>query len=385
MNPETSIENLEPDVSTDIESERPEFADIEPDLREIRRKASNRDCENLVVIGNGGSITSFRALYYAFIDQVDKDVYIVNTPEPDLIKRVSRNTRPENTLVMPISKSGETTSVVETLLHFLDQDYPVFAVTSDNEGALRQIIEKKDLEWIEHKQVGGRFSGLTETALMPAAICGIDVEQVRRGGEKIYSSQRASEKALKLSEAIYTAEKNGFDQVLAPFYSTRLFGFYPLMVQLMHETVSKEGEGFTVFGDLGPEYQHHTNQRLFGGPENILPLFVVSSAHEHEKLDVPEELTDIEIRDRKLGELDGEELSGALESEYQGVRKALDEEERPYLVLEVENLDYGAVGGLIAFLQLMAFYSAKIRDVNPYNQPDVEKSKDYGFERRFKV
>ncbi|QKQ98655.1 hypothetical protein GKQ38_03980 [Candidatus Nanohaloarchaea archaeon] len=380
------IQNIDREVDTEFSDvDKPGFSEVEPDIDEILEKAERQDCESLVVIGNGGSITSFRALYYAFIDEVEIDVHMVTTQEPDYLHRVASSTDSENTLVMPISKSGRTTSVLESLLYFIERDYPVFAVTSDNDGTLREVVDRNDYEWIEHKDVGGRFSGLTETALMPAAVCGIDVDEVRAGGEEIYDKfNQGPNPAWKLAQSLYSAEKEGYDQILTPFYTTRLFGFYPLTVQLMHETVCKEGEGQSVFGDLGPEYQHHTNQRLFGGERDIVPLFVKSNAHRHSKLEVPENLQDIDLRGRDLGELDGETFGSALESEYTGVKHALQDEERPFTVLSAESVDYRNVGRLMAFLQYLAVYSAELRGVDPYSQPDVEKSKEKGFQMRFK-
>jgi len=133
---------------------------------------------------------------------------------------------------MPISKSGETVGVLESLLYFMKRDYPVFAVTSDNDGALRNIVERNDYGWIEHPDIGGRFSGLTETALVPAAFAGIDIREIRKGGEKMYekiSPQKQYNPALNLASAFYDAEQNGYDEIFTPFYSTRLFGFYPLL------------------------------------------------------------------------------------------------------------------------------------------------------------
>lgn len=385
MSLELEIDNLDiEDNKKYSKIDNPPFSQVKPDLQEIKASADDIECDNLVVIGNGGSITSFRALYYAFIDEVDIDVHLVTTQEPDYLRRVASSTDPDNTIVMPISKSGNTTSVLESLLYFIKRDYEVFAVTSDNDGALRNIVERKSYDWIEHKDVGGRFSGLTETALMPAAICGIDVEEVRAGGEEIYNKFNENRNAAwKLAQALYSAEKDGYDQILTPFYTTRLFGFYPLTVQLMHETVCKEGEGQSVFGDLGPEYQHHTNQRLFGGTKDILPFFIKSKAHEKERVDIPEELTDVDLRGRELGDLDGESYGFAVDSEFRGVEKALDQEERPYSILSINSVGYRSVGRLMAFLQYLAVYSAEIRDVDPYNQPDVEKSKKMGFNRRF--
>ncbi|MFB6204133.1 MAG: hypothetical protein ABEJ75_00645 [Candidatus Nanohaloarchaea archaeon] len=365
------------------EIDYPEFADYEPDLENIKNAAEEHDPDTLVVIGNGGSITSFRAYYYAFREEVDTEVEIVTTQDPDLLNRIGRNTSPGDTLVMPVSKSGSTTSMLEATLYFLKRGYPIFAVTSDS-GPLRQIIERGGHGAIEHPDVGGRFSGATETALVPAAFAGLDVEELRRGAEKIYGKFRERNAAWEMARVLQNAESEGFTEILAPFYSTRMFGFYPLLVQLMHETVCKEGRGQTVYGDLGPEIQHHTNQRLFGGRENVVPVFFRTEAHEHEKISVPESFRDIGWKDRSLGDLHGKEVKDLLESEYLGVRKELEQEDRPFGAVSLLRMDYSAAGELLAFLQFLAVYSAELRGVNPYNQPEVEKSKELGFEQRFK-
>lgn len=365
----------------------PEFAEYQPDLEEIEQKAENHDYSNLVVVGNGGSITSFRGYLYAFLDEVDVDVRLVTTMDPDYLNRLSSELDPEETLVMPISKSGETIGVIESLMYFVKRDYPVFAVTSDNDGALKNIVERRDYDWIEHPDIGGRFSGLTETGLVPAAFAGIDVREIRKGAEEMYeklSPQNQYNPALNLASALYDSEQRGYEQVFTPFYSTRLFGFYPLLVQLMHETVCKEGEGQTFFGDLGPECQHHTNQRVFGGEKNVLTMFFRSDAHEHEEIQVPDDLGDIDVRGKDLGELNGKTLQESLKSEFQGVKNAMDDEDMPNITLNITSVSHENIGKLVALLQYLAVYSAWLREVEPFNQPDVEKSKEIGFEERFK-
>ena len=189
-------------------------------------------------------------------------------------------------------------------------------------------------------------------------------------------------KASKLAEELFEVEKQGYDEVLTPFYSTRLFGFYPLLVQLMHESVCKNGEGQTFFGDLGPEYQHHTNQRMFGGKQNIVPMFI-ESTHEHAEIEVPEDIQDIELRTHQLGEFGGKTYEASLKAESEGVKQALDEKGRPRIELKLEELSYRSTGRFMAFLQYLAVYSSWLRDVDPFNQPNVEKSKNIGFKMRF--
>ena len=360
---------------------KPYFAMHQPDFQRLDQL--DRDFKNLVVIGNGGSVTSFRALNHAFQDEHDKNVEIITTMDPDRLRQVEKSLALEETVVMPISKSGSTTGVIESTLYFINRGYKVVPLTS-KEGALRRIAEKKDLETVDHPDIGGRYTGLSETALAPAAMLGLHVREIFRGGRKMQDqlAPGTPNKASKLAEILYSAEEKGFEQVLTPFYASRLFGFYPLLVQLMHESVCKKGRGQSVYGDLGPEYQHHTNQRLFGGKENILPMFV-EGTHEHTTVKIPESLENVRLRGKTLENLEGETYEGALKSEAEGVKSALRDQDRPFVELKLEEFNYGSVGALMAFFQYLAVYSSWIRNVDPFNQPDVEKSKELGFEKRF--
>ncbi|PSH01620.1 MAG: hypothetical protein BRC27_01550 [Nanohaloarchaea archaeon SW_10_44_10] len=369
-----------------VRKDEPDFVSVEPDIERIKQARENYEYENLVVIGNGGSITTFRAYLYAFLGETDVNVRLVTTMDPDYLNNLTDELDSENTVVMPISKSGETVGVIESLMYFINRDYPVCAVTLENDGALKQIVERNDYGFIEHQDIGGRFSGLTETALAPALFAGIDVEEIREGGEEMYeklSPKMQYNPALNVASALYDSEQDGFQEVFTPFYSTRLFGFYPLFVQLMHETVCKEEKGQTFYGDMGPECQHHTNQRLFGGKNNIMTMFIRTDAHEKTSIGIPEDLSDVSIRGKKLSKLDNQQLADSLKAEYQGVRDALDDDGIPNITITLTDVSHRTLGKLVAFLQYVGVYSAWLRNVDPFNQPDVEKSKELGFDDRF--
>lgn len=361
------------------------YKDVKPDIEKIK-SLETESYENLVVIGNGGSITSFRALYYAFMQEIDKHVRIVTTMDPDYLNKVANECLPENTKVVAISKSGETIGVIESLLYFSERGYDITTVTLDKESTLKRITEKRGYEFIEHRDVGGRFSGLTETALVPAHLTGqIDIQKVRKGGEELYEKLGSDEDpAQEIAETLYRAEKQGYQEILNPIYSTRLYGFLPLNIQLMHETVCKEGEGQTIYGDIGPEYQHHTNQRLFGGKPNVIPVFQTLQKHnKNEQIHIEQDIQEIKMREKKLGDLSQNSYQESLEKEYEGVKQTLIEENKPYIEIKMEDISEENMGELIALMQGIAVYSASYRDVDPYSQPDVEKSKTKAFNQRF--
>lgn len=367
--------------------EEPKFSTYSPDMDKIQDLAEKYSFNNLVVIGNGGSVTSFRAFYQALEQTTDKEAYIVTTMDPDYLLELSEKLSPEDTLVMPISKSGETVGVIESLLYFVEKDFPVFAVTSDNEGALRQIVSERGFGFIKHPDISGRYSGATETGMVPAAFAGLDFRGIREGVEqsyKDYSPDKDTNRAKRMAQILYNAEISGYTEVFTPFYSERLKGFYPFLVQAMHETFCKEGRGQTFFGDTGPECQHHTIQRLFGGRENVLTWFFDLKEREGKSLKIGSDLLNVKVRGESLESFQGKELSESLKAEMEGVKQTLKEKNMPGTVLTVESITPENVGKLLGFIQYTAFYSAKIRNLNPFNQPNVERSKELGFQQRFK-
>lgn len=361
------------------------FKDIKPNFEKIK-ELEPENYDNLVVIGNGGSITSFRALYYAFIDDIEKHVRLVTTMDPDYLSRVADECQPQNTLVVTISKSGETVGVIESMLYFSERGFDILTITEDQDSTLKTITEKRDYQFIPHKDVGGRFSGLTETALVPAYLTeAIDIEKVRKGGEQIYQElENEGNPAEKIAKALYEAQNQNYEEILHPIYSSRLYGFLPLNIQLMHETVCKEEEGQTIYGDMGPEYQHHTNQRLFGGQKNIITLFLSVENHKKDmQIHIEQDIKDIEIQGRKLSELEQNSYQDSLDKEREGVKETLTEKDKPFIEIKLQDTKEKNIGKLIALMQSTAVYSAELRDVNPYNQPDVERSKGKSYEKRF--
>ncbi|MDO8627393.1 MAG: glucose-6-phosphate isomerase, partial [Candidatus Diapherotrites archaeon] len=54
----------------------------------------------------------------------------------------------------------------------------------------------------------------------------------------------------------------------------------------------------------------------------------------------------------------------------------------PVISIAIDKVDEENIGELIGFFQWLAIYSALLRDVNPFDQPQVENSKKISFEYR---
>ena len=329
-----------------------------------------QNIKNIILIGNGGSITSYDA-YYGALPSVKRS-FTLWTMEPDFVKAVKDNCPPEESIVVAVSKSGNTLGLIETLSAFLN--YKVVAVTNPVEGTLCQIARKMNWTIIEHPAVGGRFSGATSSAFVPAILAGLDVKKIQGGISRGYLMKA---EAYSLSKYLFDLEQKGCNEVYVPIYSNRLKNFQNLIVQLMHESVCKDNKGQTFYSSLGPESQHHTNQRFLGGKRNVIGIFMIVKEPENDlRIELPQDIQLIDYKGQKLSLIQNLPYQKALLAEYIGTKEDADRNKIPNVTVELEKITEQTVGMLVSFWHLVAFYSSILRQVDPFNQPAVEASKN---------
>ncbi len=359
-----------------------EFLNYQPNwllMDSIHEKFS--DVQNFLVIGHGGSVTSFYAIYESLKEQTTgKNAYFLSTVDPDYIAELSQILSPEDTLVIAISKSGETTTQVEALLQFLD--YPLLGITGSS-GPLYEIIKNQNGELVEHPSIGGRFTAFTEVALLPALLCGLDAKTLFESGREFHAKFAEGNSAFEMASVMYQLEQRGIVDVFMPFYDSHLYAFSNLVVQLCHESFGKDAQGQTYFAHESPESQHHTNQRFFGGRKNIAGIFTgVENVHNQLVSSVPDNLKEISFKNGNLGLLEGVSLNKAMHFEREGTIEDANAQDIPVIDIMLESRNLSSVGNLLAFWQLYAIYSSLLRNVNPFDQPQVEASKVLSFKKR---
>ncbi len=346
--------------------------------------------KNFIVIGNGGSISSLRAFHNFLIEyshqgavsDSEKLLFVIDSQEPGPISKIRDRCSVSETIILPISKSGNTQGVIDVLELLIDLDYPVATVTSKGSSAgridkiVRNALEKRNLInsveqlIIEHPPIGGRYTGRTCVAMIPLALLGMnehDINEILRGADEMYekcdiNAPVSSNPALKTAAAAFWLEKKkGIDQIFAPMYSHALDGFAHLITQLLHESSCKAQEGQNITCAMGPECQHHTNQRFFGGKRNVMGMFFTVDC-EHSW---------------GLESLEGIPLDQALRCEYEGTIQAAKDANIPHIHIKIPDFTPQSAGQLLAFCQYaFGVYPSLLRDVNPFDQPAVEASKE---------
>lgn len=365
----------------------PVFSSYKEDIAALRDQLKELDrYQNILLVGNGGSIWSFMPLYTALADRVHgKKVVLLTDMEPDYLATIRQQYQPADSLVVAVSKSGSTVGVIENLLYF--HDYPQLYVT-DLDSTLGQIGQQAGVQMITHPPVGGRYSTFTSCAYVPALLTGLDVEAIEAGGRAGYAAYRnvsaTNNPALDMALYLFELENSGYTEMFLPIYSNFLQTFGMIVTQLFHESFGKAGKGITVVAAQAPESQHHTNQRFFGGRKNMVGCFLhVSSQNDtNSTVSIPEAYHQIPLRSGRLGDLNGVSYADAFAAEYLGTFTDAKQQGIPLVDIAVSAVTPEAVGQLMAFWHYVTVYSALLREVDPFDQPQVEASKVISFEQR---
>ncbi len=363
-------------IYNDVPDNWSQFFDYKEDLDYLKREAAKIDFEyeNVIVIGNGGAITSLRAYSGALCSL--KNIWIVDSMDPALLRKVKRECPSDKTVVIGVSKSGNTLGVIETLLNF--SSYKIIVITEAEDGILRLIANKMNYQIVEHPNISGRYSGATSAGLLPALLCGMKIDEIASG---IKNGYKYKKEAWSLAKYYFGLEHKGYLEVYVSCYSWLLNDFRTLIIQLMHESVCKNGRGQTFYYSEAPESQHHTNQRFFGGKKNIVGTFIIARDWFDDKtIEVPDALSDINLKGLELKKINNITYQQALLAEYHGTKIEADRLEIPNITIELSEVTNETVGELLAFWQLVAFYSAILHNVDPFNEPAVTNSKNITIE-----
>jgi glucose-6-phosphate isomerase len=93
------------------------------------------------------------------------------------------------------------------------------------------------------------------------------------------------------------------------------------------------------------------------------------------KIKVPKDLSKIPFRDISLGDLNNASASLAMHHDMQGVVENAKNKKIPLVGISVDEVRPESFGELMVFFQYFVVYSAMLRHLNPFDQPEVEAAK----------
>ncbi|MBT3666598.1 MAG: glucose-6-phosphate isomerase [Opitutae bacterium] len=363
-------------------------------LKEISEQVHNGTLQSphgpftdLLVVGIGGSALGPQFVGKALgHPQKDKlNVHFFDNTDPDGIDLTlsELDSSLQTTLVLVISKSGGTPETRNGMLEAENAfsksglNFPKHAIAITGEGSkLHQHSQKNG--WLEFLPmwdwVGGRTSETASVGLLPAALQGINIDDLLAGAREMDQLTRNSNyrenPAAMLALAWYhlTDGKGSKDMVILP-YKDRLELFAKYLQQLIMESLGKEKDltgnvvhqGISVYGNKGSTDQHAYVQQLREGVPNFFATFIEVLKH----------------RDGISIFVDDDEMNSGdyLHGFFLGTRDALYEKNRKSITLTIREITPSAIGGLIALFERAVGLYASLVGINAYHQPGVEAGK----------
>jgi glucose-6-phosphate isomerase len=368
--------------------------------------------DDLVVLAIGGSALGTRALYSALkppghatapVTNDDLRLHVADTIDPsafgDLLGRLDLR----RTVFNVISKSGDTAETMSQFLIVRDRlmkelgavDYAqhIVVTTDAAAGTLRQIVNDEGFRDLPvPPNVGGRFSVLTPVGLFPAACAGIDVAELLAGAAEV--DERWGEDdprrnpALMHAATLYLArERKGRRELVLMPYSQPLAAFADWFCELWAESLGKAVDldgrpahtGQTPIRAVGPTDQHSLLQLLVEGPADKAVVFIRVEEHDDD-VPVPKSYEDL----GSVSYLGGTTLGTLMNMEQQGTELALAKAGRMTSTIVCPRLNAFVVGQLVYLFELETVVTAGLLNVNAFDQPGVEESKQltYGLAGR---
>lgn len=360
---------------------------------------------DVVVLGIGGSSLGgyalLRALKHPYWNNLTTEqrnnqprYHFIENVDADQVNGLFDVLNPEKTLFCVISKSGTTAETMSAFMiakNWLNKNLPdaplkdhVVAITDNEKGVLRPLADKEGLQTFEvPDDVGGRFSVFSAVGLLPAALCGVDINAMQQGIQDLDAQLQnpdidknpAAQGAL-ISHVLNT-QKNKSSQVFMP-YSNRLASVSDWFVQLWAESLGKKfsTDGKEVFAGqtpiraVGVTDQHSQVQLFNEGPHDKMITFVNVEKPEKSAM-IPDEFSDIEA----LAYLRNQPLEKLMNAEFQGTRDALTENNRPNMTITLPKVDAYYLAQLLYLLQVQTAIAGDLMGIDPFDQPGVERAK----------
>ncbi len=299
---------------------------------------------DVVLLGMGGSSLGAEVLRETLAKSATPRFHILDSTDPDEIGTLDKAIAPATTLFIVASKSGSTLEPNIFKDYYFDRVAKAvgsdkagshFVAITDPGSAMEKVAAADRFAEVFHgeKNIGGRYSVLSNFGLVPAAAMGIDLKRLlaEAGSAEAMCgalSPPATNPGVKLGIALGTLAKGGRDKVTI-IASKSLACFGAWLEQLVAESTGKHGKALIpVDGEPVAAANKYGNDRVF----------VVLS-------------------------LKGEDAQGSLVSSLS----------QPVIRIEVDEPIQ--LARLFYLWEIATAAAGAVIGINPFDQPDVEAAK----------
>ena len=357
-----------------------------------------------VVLGIGGSalgpIAVQQALNHMHYNELPKErrggwprLYVVDNVDPERMQALFEIIDVEKTMFNVVTKSGSTSETMSQLMIIWDmlkdklgegyKDH-VIATTDKENGNLIKIAREHSLKtFYIPRGVGGRFSELTPVGLLPAAVCGIDIEEMLAGAsymDEICKAEDVHKNPAYMAATLqFLAMKFGKNISVMMPYADSLKYMADWYAQLWAESLGKrynlEGEevfvGQTPVKALGVTDQHSQEQLYTEVPYDKVVTFLGVGKY-RKTMEISKGFEDIPA----VSFLGGHTLNELIHAEQAATEYALLKAKRLNRTITLPEVNAFTIGQLLYFMEVETAFAGELLGINTFDQPGVEEGKN---------
>jgi len=347
---------------------------------------------HVVIMGTGGS--SLGGLTLASLAQprfakAGTQLHFIDNTDPNTMDQLLSQLPLADTGFVLISKSGNTVETLAQAMLAIEaleaESLPIshhcLAITMPGPRGMRQLAEHYKMEILDHDpELGGRFSVLSCVGLIPAAIAGLPIVDLRAGAQAVMdacwsTTPEATPPAIGAALNFALMQKGKPMSVIMP-YCDRLQNLGRWYQQLWGESVGKEGKGTTAIAALGAVDQHSQLQLYAEGPKDKLITFIT---FDHGKMGrvLPKALAER----TGLDYLAGHHIGDVLNAQQAATMQSLTGYGAAIRHIALKDDSAFTLGALLQHYMMETAFMAGLMNVDAFNQPGVEESKNLTRER----
>ena len=328
--------------------------------------------QNIIIIGMGGSVLGTKSIYSFLKYKIKKNVFFFDNLDPNLYLQYKKINKLKNSCFIVVSKSGNTLETITNLCAVFSEKLlknKLIIITEIKDSALINIGNKYNAEIIPHQEfIGGRYSVLSETGMLPAALMGLNINKFKN--LKIFlKNKKFVSSLIQNVSAIYTLTTKKINNSVVLNYDSSLNDLSYWYQQLVAESLGKKGKGIYPTLSFGPKDNHSLLQLYLDGPKDKFFTFLNTSKKEnffkiHSEI-VPQNMAFLKKKNLKV----------IIKAQCDATKNIFKIKKIPFREIIFNKKNENELGEIFTFFVLETILLSRLMKINPFDQPAVEQVK----------
>jgi glucose-6-phosphate isomerase len=242
-------------------------------------------------------------------------------------------------------------------------------VTEDKNKMLNNFSKERKIHLVNHRDyVGGRYSVLSETGMLPALFMNLNIKNFKK---KILDFFEKDKKNIIVNNSLATSNlylSKKINSIVFFNYSPKLKNLLYWCQQLIAESLGKKGKGLMPIISSAPRDHHSLLQLYLDGPKDKIFYIISSKSIHNYKINKDK-------NKKNFNYLKNKSLEKIVSAQKDAFIRVLTKNKIPFREIHINSFSESTIGELFAYFILETTIVGKLIGVNPYNQPAVEDVK----------